>query len=163
MARNAFFSFHFDGDSHRASQVRNMGVVEGNSPVSDNDWEAVKKGGDKAIETWIDGQLSGRSCAIVLVGAGTAGRKWINYEILKAWNSGKGLLGIRIHGLKNLKGETSVMGANPFDGFNIKGTPMNSIVKLHSPTGADSKAVYDSIKSNIDSWVEEAIKIRAKN
>jgi len=41
-------------DSWRASKVRNMGAIEGNSPVTDNDWEKVKKGGDKAIEKWID-------------------------------------------------------------------------------------------------------------
>jgi hypothetical protein len=30
--------------------------------------------------------MSGRSVAMVLVGKETAGRKWINYEIGKAWN-----------------------------------------------------------------------------
>ena len=162
MARKVFFSFHFDGDCQRASQVRNMGVLEGNAPVSDNDWETVKKGGDKAIANWIDGQLSGRSCCVVLVGAATAGRKWINYEIENAWNAGKGLLGIRVHGLKNLAGQTSTAGSNPFGGFNIKGTALSSIVNLHTPTGGDSKLVYDNIKTNIDSWVETAIGIRNK-
>jgi len=28
MARNVFFSFHFNNDAWRASQVRNMGVIE---------------------------------------------------------------------------------------------------------------------------------------
>ncbi|ENZ83251.1 TIR domain-containing protein [Caulobacter vibrioides] len=162
MARKVFFSFHYDGDSQRASQVRNMGVLEGNQTVSDNDWETVKKGGDKAIQTWIDNQFAGRSCALVLVGAGTAGRKWINYEIQKAWDSGKGLLGIRIHGLKNLAGQTSYAGNNPFDGFNVAGKSLSSIVNLHTPSGFDSKGVYDNIKTNIDSWVETAIEIRKK-
>jgi hypothetical protein len=139
-----------------------MGVLEGNAPVSDNDWESVKKGGDKAIEKWINDQLAGRSCAIVLVGAATSGRKWINYEIQQAWNAGKGLLGIRIQGLKNLHGQTATAGSNPFQNFNVNGTALSSIVSLHSPTGLDSKAVYDSIKNNMDSWVEDAIKIRNK-
>ena len=47
MARRCFYSFHYDVDAWRASQVRNMGVIEGNAPVSDNDWESVKKGGGK--------------------------------------------------------------------------------------------------------------------
>ena len=34
MARKVFHSFHYDGDSQRASQVRNIGAVEGNTPVS---------------------------------------------------------------------------------------------------------------------------------
>jgi hypothetical protein len=51
MARRAFFSFHFDADNWRASQVRNIRAIEGNPPTSDNDWETVKKGGDAAIVT----------------------------------------------------------------------------------------------------------------
>jgi hypothetical protein len=86
MARRAFYSFHYEPDSQRASQVRNMGVVEGNKPASDNDWEEVTKKGDQSIRDWIDGQLDGKSCTIVLIGANTAGRKWIGYEIKKSWN-----------------------------------------------------------------------------
>jgi hypothetical protein len=77
-----------------------MGVIEGNQPVSDNDWEQIKKGGDVAIKKWINEQLNGRSCTIVLIGTNTAERKWIKYEIEKTWNDGKGLLGIYIHNLK---------------------------------------------------------------
>ena len=94
MARKAFYSFHYIPDNWRASQVRNMGAIEGNIPVSDNDWEEITKGGDKAIQKWIDGQINGKSCAIVLIGTNTAGRKWIKYEIKKSWNDGKGVLGI---------------------------------------------------------------------
>ena len=97
MARKVFFSFHYKPDNWRASQVRNAGMVEGNASVSDNDWETITSGGDAAIQRWIDGQLYGKSCAVVLIGTATAGRKWINYEIEAAWNSGKGLVGIHIH------------------------------------------------------------------
>ena len=40
--RQVFFSFHYNRDSWRASQVRNMGKVDGNSTFSDNDWEEVR-------------------------------------------------------------------------------------------------------------------------
>lgn len=50
MSRKVFYSFHFAPDSWRASQVRNVGIVEGNQPVSDNDWEDVKEGGNEAIQ-----------------------------------------------------------------------------------------------------------------
>ncbi|HBS44085.1 MAG TPA: hypothetical protein DEA91_05740, partial [Paenibacillus sp.] len=96
MARKAFYSFHYKPDNWRASQVRNIGAIEGNSSISDNDWEEVEKGGDKAIQDWIDKQLKGRSCTIVLIGEKTAGRKWIKYEIKKSWNQSKGVLGIYI-------------------------------------------------------------------
>src|SRR6185312_14133538 len=110
MARRVFYSFHFRNDHWRTGQVRNIGIVEGNCEVTDHKWEEVKKGGDKAIQKWIDDNLYGRSCTIVLIGNQTAGRKWINYEIEKSWNDGKGVLGIYIHGLKNSNGEQESKG-----------------------------------------------------
>lgn len=162
MARKVFYSFYFKEDNWRASQVRNMGIIEGNQPVSDNDWEQIKKGGDEAIKNWINEQLNGRSCTVVLVGANTAGRKWIKYEIEKTWNDGKGLLGIYIHKLKDKDGYQSTKGRNPFDDFTIKrdDSKLSNIIKVYDPPYEDSKEVYDYIKNNLASWVEEAISIR---
>ena len=115
MARRAFYSFHYKKDNWRVAQVRNMGVVDGNIPATDNDWEAIKKGGAKAIQKWIDDQLKGKSVAIILIGQNTAGRKWINYEIKKAWEDGKGVMGIYIHNLEDSDGNQSAKGKNPFD------------------------------------------------
>ena len=162
MARKVFYSFHFDGDHWRASTVRQIGAIEGNAELSDNDWEAVKKKGNAAIEKWITDQMSGRSCVIVLVGAGTAGRQWINYEIKKAWELKKGLVGIRINRLLNANSQTSSAGADPFAGFNVNGTSLSSIVTLYNPPGADSKAVYKSISDNISDLCEKALAIRAR-
>jgi hypothetical protein len=164
MARKSFFSFHYAPDHWRASQVRNMGALEGNSPVSDNDWETVTKGGDAAIQKWIDGQLSGRSCAVILIGTGTAGRKWINYEIKKAWDDGKGVVGVYIHGLKNSTGAQATKGSNPFSGFTVGADKkdLSTIVKAYDPPYSTSTNVYDHIKSNLAAWVEEAITIRGK-
>ncbi len=94
MARKVFFSFQFNKDHWRAGQVRNIGVIEGNSEVSDNKWEELKNKGDASVKKWIDDNMVGRSCLIVLIGNGTANRKWINYEIEKAWNDRKGVVGI---------------------------------------------------------------------
>lgn len=162
MAKRVFFSFHYDHDNWRAAQVRNIGVIEGNVPVSDNDWETVKRGGHAAIEKWIKEQLNGRSCTVVLVGTNTAGRKWINYEITESWNSGKGLVGICIHNLQDRSERQSPKGTNPFNGFNVKDTPLNSIVKLYDPPYSISTDVYAHIKQNIASWVDEAIAIRSR-
>jgi len=59
MKRRVFYSFHYTPDNWRAGQVRNIGVIEGNRPATDNDWETVKKGGDRAIERWISAQMHG--------------------------------------------------------------------------------------------------------
>lgn len=162
MTRKVFFSFHYIPDNWRASQVRNMGVIEGNSPVSDNDWESITSGGEKDIQDWIDHQLNGKSCTIVLIGEKTAGRKWIKYEIKESWESGKGVLGIYIHNLKDKEGNQSKKGNNPFDDFTFEGSgdKMSTLVKAYNPPYIVSTNVYDYIKENIEDWVEEAIKIR---
>jgi len=41
--RKVFYSFHYKKDVMRAAQIRNIGLLEGNSPVSDNEWEKIKK------------------------------------------------------------------------------------------------------------------------
>ncbi len=160
--RQVFYSLHYKQDNWRASQIRNIGVVEGNKPASDNKWEDVKRGGEKAIKKWIDDQLNGRSCTVVLIGEKTAGRKWIKYEIKKSWNDSKGVLGIYIHNLKNLNGEKSNKGRNPFEDFTMERDKekLSSIVKAYNPPYTDSKSVYNYISENLSDWIEEAIKIR---
>jgi hypothetical protein len=162
MARKVFFSFHYDVDKWRASQVRNIGALEGNVPCSDNDWEAVKKGGDKAIEKWICDQFVGRSCTVVLVGGTTATRKWVLHEIQESWNANKGVVGIRIHNLKDESSNLGTYGSNPFDNLTLQNgiKTLSSLVKLYDPPGVLSTDVYKHIKDNISSWVEEAITIR---
>ena len=73
--RQVFFSFEYNKDAWRASNVRNMGKVDNTSTLSDNDWEEVKEKTDARIREWIDKQMAMRSCLVVLVGATTRGRK----------------------------------------------------------------------------------------
>jgi len=162
MPRKAFYSFHYKPDNWRASQVRNMGVIEGNRPCSDNDWETITKGGDEKIKKWIAEQMSGKSSAVVLIGSSTAGRKWINHEIVAAWDGGKGVVGVHIHNLLD-SGETqTTKGANPFSyiDFGSSGKKLSAIVKAYDPPYSSSKDVYAYIKNNLESWIDEAITIR---
>lgn len=163
--RKVFYSFHYDQDNWRASQVRNMGVIEGNRPATDNDWEAVKRGGENAIKRWIKDQMSGRTCTVVLVGSHTAGRKWIGYEIVESWNKGMGVVGIHVHGLKDGNGHVSAKGSNPFAliKYGDNGQKLSSIVKCYDPSGSNSQGRYAWIEKHLANAVEEAITIRSKN
>ena len=165
MVRRAFYSFHYILDNWRAATVRNIGTIEGNKPATDNDWETVKKGGDAAIKRWIAGQMKGRSCTVVLVGRDTAGRKWINYEIVKSWDEGMGVVGIYIHGLKNADGKVSTKGRNPFAVITHgnTGNRLSSIVRCYDPAGGNSQERYAWIKKHLSNAVEEAIRIRNNN
>lgn len=156
--RQVFYSFHYGNDVMRVQQIRNIGALEDNKPVSVNDWEEVKKKGDTAIQKWIDDNMAYRSCVVVLVGEETANRKWVKYEIEKAWKDGRGLLGIYIHNLKCPNNGTCNKGANPFDQFSFNnGTKLSSVVKCYIPKATDA---YNDIKDNIEAWIEAAIQAR---
>ena len=160
MKRRVFYSFHYMPDSWRAAQVRNIRSVEGNRPATDNGWEVVKRGGDAAIKRWIAGQMRNRSCSVVLVGTKTANRKWINYEIVKAWNERMGVVGIHIHGLRNQDRRISSKGRNPFEYISLGNHKLSSIVKCYNPSGTNSSERYAWISEHLANAVEEAIRIR---
>lgn len=154
MARQTFFSFRYKNDCWRASIVRNSWVTQERSASGFFDtaeWEEVKRKTDSAIETWIDGQLVGTSVTVVLIGADTAGKKWIDYEITASHKRGNGLLGIRVHNIKNSLGLTSSFGANPFDKF--KFSRAGKVVQY---------PVYDWVADNgyqnMGAWIESAAK-----
>lgn len=157
--RQVFYSFHFDNDVMRVQQVRNIGAIEDNKPVASNDWEKIKKSGDEAIKKWINDNMDYRSCVVVLVGEETANRRWVKYEIKKAWVDGKGLLGIYIHNLKDPRTGKSNKGPNPFTQFTVGEKNLSDIVKCYNPDINDS---YKDIRNNLENWIEDAIRIRAQ-
>lgn len=105
----------------------------------------------------------GGTCTIVLVGRETANRKWINHEIVRSWDSGLGVVGIRVHGIDDRHSQTCLPGPNPFDFITHGPTkrPLSSIVKCYDPQGATSKDRYAWIAQHLGNAVEEAIKLRA--
>jgi hypothetical protein len=163
MARKVFHSFRYSLDSHRVQQVRNMGVIEGQQVLSANAWEDVKAQGDQAVKNWINSAMVGRSCVVVLIGQATAGRKWVNYEMTKGWNDGKGVVGVYIHNLKNLAGEQATKGANPLASVSVGDKTLSAIAKAYDPPYTTSTSVYNYIAANLEDWVEEAIAIRKAN
>ncbi|MCA6084994.1 TIR domain-containing protein [Candidatus Endomicrobiellum agilis] len=152
--RRVFYSFHYEKDAMRTAEIRNIGALEKNTPVSDNEWEQIKAGGDHAIKRWIDDSMKNCSCIVVLVGEETANRKWVQYEIRKAWSDGKGVVGIYIHNIKCPRSGFSQKGNNPFD-FILNGTRLSSIVECFEPYPADA---YNDIAKNLKRLVEDAIK-----
>jgi len=157
--KQIFYSFYFDNDVMRVQQIRNIGVIEGNEPVSKNDWEQIRKN-DDAVRKWIDDNMKYKSCVVVLVGKETAKRPWVKYEIIKGWNDGKGVLGIYIHNINCARNGKCNQGANPFDNINLKnGGKLSSLVKCYNPSSYDA---YNDIANNISGWIDDAIAKRKK-
>ncbi len=142
MARKVFFSFHYDRDAWRVSNVRNSHVINGyaKTPFYDKaEWESIKKKGKPAVKAWIDDQMKGTSVTVVLLGLETSKRRWVKYEIEQSIALGKGLIGIDISKIENEVGETDGTGANPL------------------PSG---QPYYywnrDNGRKNLGTWIEDA-------
>lgn len=154
-----FFSFHYDRDAWRVQQILNMGALETQTILTAQKWEEVKYKGDAAIEKWISEQMAHKSAVVVLIGNETATRPWVDYEIRKAWNDKRRLVGIRIHGLADSGGNTDRPGANPFAAIAMsKGGTMADFVPIYDPAGADSRGVHASIKQNVQTWIDSGYK-----
>lgn len=153
--RQIFYSFHYHNDVFRVQQIRNMGALEDNKPVSHNEWESIKNGGNREIEKWIEDNMKYRSCVVVLIGEETYNRPWVKYEILKAWRDRKGLLGIHINNLKDPQKGICLKGKNPFEQFTFQDERGNiKTIPCKTPLVTNP---YNDIKNNIENWVEEAI------
>lgn len=154
-----FYSFHFDRDAWRVQQIENMGALEGQPILSSQDWEKVKVQGDAAIQKWINDNMAYKSAVVVLIWAQTAGRRWVKYEIKKAWNDKRKLVGVHIHGLEGTDGRTDSKGANPFAAVTLtNGLTAANYVPVYDPTGSDSRTVYATIKNNLKNWADNGYK-----
>jgi hypothetical protein len=143
MARKVFFSFHYQRDLWRVNVVRNSGVIEGIAAAGFHDeslWEEAKKKGEAAVKRLINNGLEGTTVTVVLIGAETAGRKYVSYEIEKSVARGNGILGVRIHNIKNKDGRIDVPGPIP-----------EALTKIDAP-------IYNYEYGKLGDWVEKAYK-----
>ena len=160
--RQVFFSFEYNKDAWRASQVRNMGKVSDDSTFSDNDWEEVKEKSDTKIKEWINDQMKMRSCIVVLIGKTTSSREWVKYEIEKAYELNKGIVGIYVHNLKDQNEKQTDKGSNPFYSvYTNDGERLSKYVTCFDSIYTSSQNVYDDIKDNIEDLIEDAINNKA--
>lgn len=162
MPRRVFFSFHYDRDISRASIVRNSWITRDRETAGFVDaasWESVKRQGDEAVKRWIDDQLAGTSVTVVLIGNETSTRPLVIHEIQRSYALGKGILGLRIHGLRDLRGRMDSPGINPLDtlGWNTSSGRRN--LSQQYPT---YDYVVNSGYQNLSRWIEEAARLAGR-
>jgi len=147
MARRVFFSFHYQY-VWKVNQIRNIPNITGAAAAGFQDaslWEEAKRKGDREIKNMIDAALVNTSVTVVFVTHGTAGRKYINYEIDQSLAKGNGLVAVQIHHLKDQNGQTGSAGAIP------------------SQIDANGFKSYKYTNTNaLSSWIEEAAKLAGK-
>jgi hypothetical protein len=162
MARRVFYSFDYERDAVRVQQVKNMGVLTGQPILTSNRWEEVTGGTKRGIKKYIDEQMEGKTCVVVLIGKRTAEREWVRYEIEKAWNESLGLVGVFIHNLADMNKLKSAKGTNPFRHFTVgrKKTRMSFVVPVYDPPGTSSSSAYKWIEKSLPAMVEAGIEAR---
>lgn len=153
MVRKVFFSFHYKRDVWRVNQVRNSWVtkedIEDAGYIDASEFEKIEKQGENVVKRWINEQLEGTSVTVVLIGAETSERYYVQYEINQSWSKGNGLIGIYIHNLKDQNGNIDYKGLDPFIKLGYKG------IRTYD-------WVNDDGYNNISEWIELAYQ-RAQN
>ena len=154
-----FFSFEYNKDYWRAVQIRNLGKARADSVFPDQAWEKVRVKTNEAIKQWIDEQIALCDCVVVLIGATTATRKWVLYEIEKAYELNKGLVGVHVYKLTDRVGYQTGKGKNPFDFvFTHDGKPLSDSVVCYDSPHLSSQAVCEDIAVKLDGLIESAVK-----
>jgi hypothetical protein len=139
--RRTFFSFHYKRDIWRVANIRKSGQFDAQAAAGWKDaslWETNKSLGDPFIKRAITEGLKNTSVTVVLIGAATSKRDWVDYEIRKSHERGNGVIGVRIHNLRDQNGKADARGAIP--------------QRL-----LDSKApIYDYDSKLLGSWIEKS-------
>lgn len=96
MARRVYFAFDYR-DVFEVNQIRRAGQFVDRAVAGFDDasqWEELKQKDDAVIRKAIDDTLVGTTVTVVCVGARTANRRWVRYELNASKNRGNGLLGV---------------------------------------------------------------------
>jgi hypothetical protein len=160
MSRHVFYSLHYEADRSRCELVRKLPGLTPNLEAKAGEWATIQRTGEFAFKRWLEQQLRGRSCTVLLIGAQTALRPAIQYEIKRSWELRLGLLGVHVHGLADAKGVQSAKGPNPFERPENALGAHAGLIRVYDPPETDSKLIYRFIADNLAQWVEHAVASR---
>jgi len=139
--RRTFFSFHYKRDIWRAANIRNCGRIDAQAAAGWTDaslWESIKAQGDPAVRRAIETGLKNTSVTVILIGAETSRRRWVDYEIRRSYERGNGVIGVRIHKVRDQNGRADMRGAIP-----------GRLIANRAP-------IYDFDAKLLGGWVEKA-------
>ena len=118
MPRYVFFSFAYDDvKNFKVNVVRNSWLLKNldETFIDGSIWENTKTKGDPFLKKLIETGLNKTSITALLIGQNTANRRWVNYEIIKSFERGNGILGIHINRIRGKDGYICSGGQNPLD------------------------------------------------
>jgi len=112
-----FFSFYFTADHTRAAQVMQDFLshpgTQATGFISPDELAEMAQAGLPAIYAWIEREVAAADVVVVLIGAETRGRHFVEFELACAQRQQKPIIGLAVHTLKDADGQTSQPGDSP--------------------------------------------------
>ena len=152
--RKIFPSYDWDEDVWRVNQIVNLPFIVGAELagfVKNVPNEEVRKS-DAAVQRWIDENMEGCSCLVLLIGEKTYLSRWVKYELERATQKRMGRLNVYLEGMPDRYGIPSKRGKDPYahHGMYVPvDTPGVFIVN-------ESSWIRDNGLYNIGNWIEDA-------
>jgi len=139
-----FFSFHFHQDRNRTRTVMEHWLAgDGTSAtpfLTRRQLMEMIESGIPSIYAWVEAEIARCDASVVLIGANSSGRHFMEYEIAQSVRQHKPVIGVHIHGIPDASDQASHMGENPL-------FPMFPIYDW----------VEDDGPANLHAWVQAAI------
>jgi hypothetical protein len=157
MSRHVFYSLHYAADRGRVAGILASKALLAQVEAEPADWAKIKRSGDFAIKRWLEQQLKGRSCTVVLIGAQTASRPLVQYEIAHSRQLKIPIFGVYVHQLKDAQGKQSSKGENPFEHPASGLGELAAQIPVFDPPDTESKLAYRYIVDNLAQWAEHTV------
>ena len=160
-ARPVFLCFDCSSDLPRASMIRDMVRVSGDYDFFDVNWSVLTHLPEETVHAMIDEQLVRCDCLLVLITAATARCPMVEYEIRRALEMKKGIVGIHVHHLRPEPSLSAEKGVNPFFGIRLSTRErLCTYVSCYDPPFTTTRFTYDDIYSHLDLLIEDAVRLR---
>lgn len=159
MARKVFFSFHYERDSQRVSQIRECNCISQHftkSPfLPKSEWEAIQRTDETAVRNWIDKNMNGTSVPILCFWLETHTRPWVKYELEKAHREKGGIVAIDLSSMSTMQNQIDPIGINP-----LKKAYDSSRTELFNYSNYKTYHwINNEGRNNINKWVENAAQL----
>ena len=112
-----FFSFYYTADHVRARRVMQDFIghpdTDATGLIPAEELADMAQAGLPAIYAWIEREVSAADAIVVLIGAQTRGRHFVEYELACAQRLQKPLIGVAVNALEDADGRAAGPGDSP--------------------------------------------------
>lgn len=155
MTPRVFFTFHYEQDFWRATQVRDVWVRQGGEALGIWEppiWHEVVSGKVSPV-TLIDQALAQADVTAALISGSVSSQDYVQYAIKESHKRGKGLLAIYVYKIQDQQGGHGIIGNTRFGEIDRDANNQSVFFWQRYPT---YRWVIDEGPKNLKDWIEEA-------